>query len=466
MPIFGRKPTLAEAVDKIRAELQAGTLPGEVLDELRRRDQPVVSGGREPPGLQEMLEAVPGAAALLEVGGRMVARNAAMMRLLGRASTVLETTRSAELQDVCARGLAGWPQRRELTLPALDLMVEAHVTPLSHARALLVLRDLTAERRADRVRRDFIANASHELRTPVTAIRGAAETLLDGGLDLPEQAREFVRMISRHAARLTRLTDDLLDLSRLETGAWKPQVGPVQLAPLADSVLDLFRKSAGEKGIVLDADVPERLRATADRRALEQILVNLLDNAVKFTPQGGRVTLLGDGLGPAVMLSVVDTGPGIEPQHQARIFERLYRQFITPFDRAEIHRLLGRIDDVLDLTDATAEKLLLYEVGLVPQAAKDLARILVPATEKLRDAVRQMREIKNPAQILASCRQIKTYESDADALGRAAIAALFKSGADPLSIMKWKEIYDLMETATDRCEDVANVIEGVVLEHA
>ena len=95
MPIFGRKPTLAEAVDKIRAELQAGTLPGEVLDELRRRDQPVVSGGREPPGLQEMLEAVPGAAALLEVGGRMVARNAAMMRLLGRASTVLETTRSA-----------------------------------------------------------------------------------------------------------------------------------------------------------------------------------------------------------------------------------------------------------------------------------------------------------------------------------------------------------------------------------
>src|SRR5207248_2238917 len=201
MPIFGRKPTLAEAVDKIRAEMQAGTLPGEVLGELRRREQPVVSGGREPPGLQEMLEAVPGAAALLEVGGRMVARNAAMMRLLGRASTVLETTRSAELQDVCARGLAGWPQRRELTLPALDLMVEAHVTPLSHARALLVLRDLTAERRADRVRRDFIANASHELRTPVTAIRGAAETLLDGGLDLPEQAREFVRVISRHAAR-------------------------------------------------------------------------------------------------------------------------------------------------------------------------------------------------------------------------------------------------------------------------
>jgi len=149
-----------------------------------------------------------------------------------------------------------------------------------------------------------------------------------------------------------------------------------------------------------------------------------------------------------------------------RSFERLHRQFITPFDRAEIHRLLGRIDDVVDLTDATAERLLLYEVGPVPQAAKDLARVLVPATEKLQEAVRLLREIKNPKQILAACRDIKTAESDADALGRSAIAALFKSGADALSIMKWKEIYDLMETATDRCEDVANVIEGVVLEHA
>jgi uncharacterized protein len=160
-----------------------------------------------------------------------------------------------------------------------------------------------------------------------------------------------------------------------------------------------------------------------------------------------------------------------EVEHQGdqiahRAFERLHRQFITPFDRGEIQRLLGRIDDALDLTDATAERLLLYEVGPVPQAARDLAQVLVPACEKLQEAVRLMREIKNPAQILAACRDIKTLESQADSLGRAAIAALFKSGADALSIMKWKEIYDLMETATDRVEDVADVIEGVVLEHA
>src|SRR5205085_2993464 len=126
----------------------------------------------------------------------------------------------------------------------------------------------------------------------------------------------------RHADRLTRLTDDLLDLSRLESGDWKAALEPVHLAPLGDDVLDLFRDGAAAKQIALSADVPERLRASADRRALEQVLVNLLDNAVKYTPPGGRVTLLGDGLGPSVMVSVVDTGPGIDPAHQARIFER------------------------------------------------------------------------------------------------------------------------------------------------
>ncbi len=325
MPLFARRPTLDEALEKVRAELRAGTLSPDVFEDLRRRDQPLVSGGLDPPGFQETLEAIPGAAALLEVGGRMAARNAAMASLAGEAETILQATRSAELQEVCARGLAGWPHRRDLTLPAQDVQVEAMVAPLSHARALLVLRDLSAERRADRVRRDFIANASHELRTPVTAVRAAAETLLEGGLALPAQARDFVQMIARHADRLSRLTEDLLDLSRLETGAWKLQPGPVRLAEVADSVIDLFRDRARGKRIALAADVPERLRANADRQALEQILSNLVDNAVKFTSDGGRVTVLGDGLGPTVMISVVDTGPGVPPQHQARIFERFYR---------------------------------------------------------------------------------------------------------------------------------------------
>src|SRR5260370_22572822 len=132
-----------------------------------------------------------------------------MGQMLGTGRTVLEATRSSELCEVGGHALAGWPNRRDIALPSLDLQVEAQVAPLSHARALLILRDLTAERRADRVRRDFIANASHELRTPVTAIRAAAETLLDGGVQLDARGRGSVDRIARHAARPCRLTADL-----------------------------------------------------------------------------------------------------------------------------------------------------------------------------------------------------------------------------------------------------------------
>jgi two-component system phosphate regulon sensor histidine kinase PhoR len=144
-------------------------------------------------------------------------------------------------------------------------------------------------------------------------------------MQLDENARGFAEMIVRHADRLAQLTADLLDLSRLETGEMRFDPEALQLSPFCASVLELVRPRAALKQIVLDGDVPERLRALCDRRALEQILVNLLDNAIKFTPVGGRVTLLGDGLGPSVMLSVVDTGLGILPQHQTRIFERFYR---------------------------------------------------------------------------------------------------------------------------------------------
>jgi len=320
MAFWTHEPTLAEALEVIRQELRAGGLPKEIAAELLRRNETVISGGREPPGLQELLEAIPSPAALLEVGGRMVARNKAATQLMGLAPTVSDVNQ--ELGELCARALAGWPHRREL--PLGEAQVEAQVTPLTHARALLVLRDLSAERRADRVRRDFIANASHELRTPVTAIRGAAETLQDS-VAMPPEGQGFVDMIARHALRLSRLTDDLLDLYRLETGALQLEKESVQLLPVANAALEVMAKAAAEKKLALECAVPERLRASADRAALDQILLNLLDNAVKYTPPGGRVTVRGEGLGPSVLLSVSDTGPGIEPKHQARLFERFYR---------------------------------------------------------------------------------------------------------------------------------------------
>jgi uncharacterized protein Yka (UPF0111/DUF47 family) len=149
-----------------------------------------------------------------------------------------------------------------------------------------------------------------------------------------------------------------------------------------------------------------------------------------------------------------------------RAFERLYTNFITPFDRPEIHRLLSRIDDVLDLADAATERLGLYEIGAILPDARELAAVLVAAAETMQQAVRGLRDVKNPKSVLEACKQVNVYENQGDTLIRRAIADLFKSGLDPLTVIKWKEILDLIEDAIDRAEDVANVIEGVVLEHA
>jgi len=150
-----------------------------------------------------------------------------------------------------------------------------------------------------------------------------------------------------------------------------------------------------------------------------------------------------------------------------RAFSRLHTQFITPFDRSEIHRLLSRIDDVLDLADAAAERLGLYDLETVLPEARELAAVLVAQVEKMELAVKGLRDMKkHPDKILEACREVNVLENQADSLLRRTMAKLFKRGNDPLTVMKWKEIMDLIETATDRAEDVANVIEGVVLEHA
>lgn len=147
-------------------------------------------------------------------------------------------------------------------------------------------------------------------------------------------------------------------------------------------------------------------------------------------------------------------------------FNRLHKQFITPFDRGQIHSLLSRIDDVLDLTNAAAARLHYFELPTTQPDAAEIARLLVLSAEKLQEVVGQLRLIKKPEQILAGCKEIKALETQADEALRAGLGRLFKSGADVLLIIKWKEIYDLIETATDKCLGVANVIEGVVLEHS
>jgi predicted phosphate transport protein (TIGR00153 family) len=145
---------------------------------------------------------------------------------------------------------------------------------------------------------------------------------------------------------------------------------------------------------------------------------------------------------------------------------RLHETWITPFDRTDIHTLIARMDDVLDLTEAVAERVVLFDVRTSRPEAKELADLLVQCCEGVLRAAELLPNLKQSAELLEICVKIGQYEDAADVVYRRAIAALFKPGNDPLEVMKWRDIYDALETATDRCADVANVIEGVVLEYA
>jgi predicted phosphate transport protein (TIGR00153 family) len=146
--------------------------------------------------------------------------------------------------------------------------------------------------------------------------------------------------------------------------------------------------------------------------------------------------------------------------------KRLHETWITPFDRADIHELISRMDDVLDLTEAVSERVLLFEIKSARPHAKELAEILVRCCEAMVRAMELLPSLKQSKELLDICVKLGKLENDADVVYRTAIASLYKPGNDPLEVMKWRDIYDALETATDRCADVANVIEGVVLEYA
>jgi len=327
---LGRTP-VSGAVQALRTELAGGPRAdlgrdvAELASLLLERELRRFSDVRDP-AEQELLSGLPDAAAIVAKDGRVRVCNAAFDALAagGRAAgmTPLEVTRNAELSEAVKRALEGTARRMEVELPRRALAVQ--LTPMLRGEVLLLCRDVTEEKRAAATRRDFVANASHELRTPVAAIRGAAETLLDGALADPAAARGFVEIVHRQAERLARLTQDLLDLSRLESRQVRFELGSVDLSALVRGVIELHAPGAQKKGLALTGAVPEGLLVRADGRALEQVLVNLVDNAVKYTGAGG-VTVSAFADGEDAVVTVADSGPGIEPHHLARIFERFYR---------------------------------------------------------------------------------------------------------------------------------------------
>jgi two-component system phosphate regulon sensor histidine kinase PhoR len=191
--------------------------------------------------------------------------------------------------------------------------------------AVITFNDVSERRRVDRIRRDFVANASHELRTPLTSIRGFVEALEDGGLEEPETARRFLSRIRANADRMASLVDDLLELSRLESGAQPPSLESLDCGVVAKDVVASFGKIASRKSIALDCVQTEAPLVLGDGDRLQRILEHLVDNALKYTPDGGRVVVRVAPFGEGVVVSVEDTGPGIGPEHLPRLFERFYR---------------------------------------------------------------------------------------------------------------------------------------------
>lgn len=234
----------------------------------------------------------------------------------------------AALKDAVDEAQAGRQARVELRLEkgAERKILVAHASPQGTAAgAAIFVRDVTSIRHLERVRRDFVANISHELRTPVSVIRASAETLLDGALDDAQHAREFVAAIERHASRMTEIIAGLLDLARLEAGQQSLAKEAVNLHAAVQRALDLVDSQVKSKSLKVVNAIAPTMTAWADQKGVDQVVTNLLENAVKYTDPGGEVIVQAEPVRGWVRFTVADDGPGIAPEHRQRVFERFYR---------------------------------------------------------------------------------------------------------------------------------------------
>ncbi|MDH7569642.1 MAG: ATP-binding protein, partial [Armatimonadota bacterium] len=222
-------------------------------------------------------------------------------------------------------------RREELSIQGAEQrVIGVYAAPVAEtagvqAGAMLVLHDWTERWRTERMRREFVANASHELRTPIAAVKMMTETLLEGAMDDPNVRDRFLRLVAREADRLGQLVSGLLDLSRMESGEWEVEREVFPVREVIEPVVAKFSLVVNSRQQHLSTDVPADLLVCADRRALTQVLDNLIENASKYTPNGGSIWVTAGRQNERVCISVRDTGIGIPLEHQRRVFERFYR---------------------------------------------------------------------------------------------------------------------------------------------
>ncbi len=258
--------------------------------------------------------------------------NSAAIKLLELTDSVAgknltDILRAPALFEAISNHREGSQISTEFDLPGYGTpRILAAITPMETIGGwLIVMRDVTEIRKLETARRDFYANASHELRTPVGIIHANIETLLNGAMDDEKFSREFLNGIYRGSLRLTNLLNDLLQISRIEEGKYELELVPVQIGKVLQSSLEAISQLAETKNISITNNVTDEIDAIADSKALDEILVNLLENAIKYTPASGKVVIRAMQENDRVLIRVEDNGPGITPVHRIRIFERFYR---------------------------------------------------------------------------------------------------------------------------------------------
>ncbi len=327
LPVTGAEEVagLAEALNRM-----AGQLDDRLGTVVRQRNE-------QEAVLASMVEGV----LAVDRGERILRLNGAAEQLLGVTSAeatgrpIQEAVRKTDLQRFVTRALESEdPVESDIVLRSAgeERFLQAHGTMLRDAQgeqigALIVLNDVTRLRRLENMRKDFVANVSHELKTPITAIKGSVETLLDGALSDPESARRFLQIIARQGERLNLIIDDLLTLSRIEQEADRREIA-LQRTPLQEvlrAAVQACSVAAAGRKVLIDLEVPEGLEVQVNPALLEQAVINLIDNAVKYSPADTRVRVEAEASGEGVSVRVRDQGCGIPREHLPRLFERFYR---------------------------------------------------------------------------------------------------------------------------------------------